>query len=179
MLHAHFPVSLVVTPVLPKHFAIAMSLIHIVTSYVVVSRLPVELALSMLLVVVILACVLITIWVLLILLPFAFSVLHSLPELSDVESSRLPLVLTVAVRSTVFVHASVHIEVGEIVCALPVFQAAGPLAFILVAIRPLVNTEAPDLVVSPLSHVCVILESSPDAEAIFARLQKLTVIRLT
>ena len=178
MLLAHLPVALIITAVSPEHLAIAMPPVHVVASNIVIAGRPVELALAVFHVVKVFACVTITFVRVFLLLPLAFSVLHALPELANINGLAIPAVLPVAVGPPGDVKTRVNITVLKVVGALSVFQRLDPFALIAIKIYPDVRAKSPLKVFLPLTLVSVAFQTDVDAVALLLTVDEFTIIRL-
>jgi hypothetical protein len=85
--------------------------------------------------------------------PLAIPVFKTTAELTHVACFVLPSVLAEAFRFTECVCACINVFIGEDVRTLPMLKAVQPLAFVSVAVLPLVDTVAFYAAVFPLSDV--------------------------
>jgi hypothetical protein len=84
--------------------------------------------------------------------------------------------LAVPIRAPIEVLTRIHIFIRKIVSSLSILERPCPLAFIFIAVEPLMDSVAPDLVVSPLTHVRVILKAFPYAKTVFRGLNPFAII---
>ena len=176
MLNSVLPVAFVNLTIDPVHLAITVSEVVRVAADVVIATLPAEFAFTVLLVIQVVAFVLIALRVRLLLQPMTFSILLAFLEVSGVDGARLPLVLAITVRLSILVLTSICVLVCKVVCSLSIFERCSPLSFVLVTVGPLMNTIAPDFVISPLAHVTVVVETLPDSETVLAALNPFAVV---
>lgn len=123
--------------------------------------------------------VLITIWVELIFLPLASSLLLAVEVFSAVDGAVAPLVLAEATRKSFFVLTRIHISIGEEIRALPMFESVLPLTLILIAVLPLMSSVPHGLIVPPLAHIVIVVNSLPNTVACFAAVGEVAVVGFT
>ena len=152
--------------------------VHIVASNIVVARRPVELALAVFHVIEVFASVTITFVRVFFLLPLAFAVLHSLPELANINGLAIPAVLPVAVGPPGDVKTRVNITVLKIVSALSIFQRLDPFTLIAIKVYPDVRAKSPLKVLLPLTLVGVAFQPNVDSVALLLTVDEFTIICL-
>jgi len=105
MFLSQFPITLVTTSINPIHFSISISQILKVFSVEAVAAFPIKLAFSMFSILVVFSGILITFWICAIFHPLSFAMFLSLQELSDVESSLSPLILSISVWFAILIES--------------------------------------------------------------------------
>ena len=155
-----------------------MPQIMLVVANIIISTLPIELAMAVLLVVGVLSSVPVALWIGLVFSPPTLAMLHSLLEVANVYRSRMPFILAVSIRLSILIMTVILVLIRKIICSLPILKRLRPLTLILVSILPLVDPEAPDLIVLPLAHVRIASKAPPDPEARLGSLEPLSVIDL-
>jgi len=165
ILNSFLPLAFVAGAISPVHFTVAVALVILVAPLVDVAALPSELAHTRLLVVDVASFVHVAILCIESFTPFAFSVLEAFFELTDVDASVFPFVLTNSLRPSALVGACKNITVRKDIRSLSVLQAVQPLALISVSILPLMHSVAISLRVFPLPDVRVAKDTFPDTLA--------------
>ena len=97
MLSTELPFAFVDGPIIPVHLAVSMTHVVGVATDVIVATLPIELALTVLLVLDVAPLILVAVDLLIIFLPFSFSLLVAINEVASVRGARFPLVLPTAI----------------------------------------------------------------------------------
>lgn len=97
MLSTKLPFAFIDGPIIPIHLAVGMAHVVGIATDVIVATLPIELALTVLLVLGVAPLILVAVDLLIIFLPFSFSLLVAVREVTSVRSARFPLVLSAAI----------------------------------------------------------------------------------
>ena len=97
MLSTKLPFAFVGGPIIPIHLTVSMAHVVGIATDVIVATLPIELALTVLLVLDVASLILVAVDLLIIFLPFSFSLLVAINEVASVRGARFPLVLPTAI----------------------------------------------------------------------------------
>ena len=146
-----FPFSFIDGAIGPVHLTIAVALIIHVVSIVYVTTLPSEDALTVLLVHLVHTLESVAFGLIANFPPFAFSLFHAVFEFSDICTTVLPFIVSVAIWFSESVVTSVYIAVCENICSFTMFQAVDPAAFVTIAVFPLMYNVNIGLTVLTLS----------------------------
>lgn len=167
ILDSSHPFSFVARAILPVHLSIAVTLIVPVATLVEIAALPSKHAHTVLLVVFVGTFVHVAILVVESLLPLSLPMLQTILELSDVDASIFPFVLTLTFRFAKVIRAREAVAIGEDIRALAVLQTVLPFALESISVLPLVNSVASRFRLAPLPDVRVTEDTFPDALALF------------
>jgi hypothetical protein len=146
MLTAFFPLTFVDCAICPIHFAIPISLIVNVIAFVHITAFPGEDAVSVLFVHGILALIVVTIR-LVALTPLPFAMLEASLEITDIETSALPLVLAEALRLSITVLSLISVAISEEIRSMAMLETIFPLALISAPVIVLENSRASNVAV--------------------------------
>ena len=97
MLSTKLPFAFVDGPIIPIHLAVGMAHVVGIATDIIVATLPIELALTVLLVLDVAPLILVAVDLLIIFLPFSFSLLVAVHKVTSVRGARFPLVLAAAI----------------------------------------------------------------------------------
>lgn len=147
------PFSFVITIVNPVHFTISMSLVIFVGSSILITTFPSENTKTRFFIKLILTFIAITILCLGSFSPFAFSMFHSIFELSNINGSVFPFILSISMWFSIIILTCVNIPISKNIRSLAMFQTKFPLTLISISIFPLMNTIAVCFTFQPFTNV--------------------------
>lgn len=102
-LHSSCPVSFVGSAICKKHLTIAISFIHIIVTFIYISRRPSELTIPMLFVILVGAFIFIAIYIILVLLPNTNSMFQSISKFSFIDTPWFPYISSLTTRFSILV----------------------------------------------------------------------------
>lgn len=153
MLDAFSPFALVDAAISPQHLTESMALIFHVIALIDVATSPSEHAFAMFEVISIVSFVGVAVLWVLATLPLAFAFFLPLVEVSDIDLSGHPLVLSFAMGLSISVLPMVYISVLKGIGACSMLQAHLPLAFISISIGPGMDPVSMSLRILPFTNV--------------------------
>ena len=177
------PQALVAAAIDPPRRPPAIALIVLVIANILVAHLPSELASPILLVLLVRALKAVVLlrrrsirrW----LPPLALALLQAAVELTLVDVTVRPDVLTIPLRQAGRVLARVLVAVAEEICTVAISKAALPLALVTVSFQPGVDAVALGSVLFPCADIAVALDALPDAVPVLPAATELALVRLT
>ena len=178
MLDAPSPLAYVDRSIHPTHLSKAFPLIVLVLSFVSVSRLPHKHPYSMLLVLEVLSFVPVTVHFILLFSPLPSPVLESFLEISIVNGTICPHILSVTFKLPLLVVTYVHISIAEHVTAFAMFKTCSPLSLVLISIFPQVDSISICFGILPFAYIGVSIDTFPHSITVFETLVPLTFIGL-
>ena len=113
MLDALFPLTLIDGPICPEHLTVTISLVIEVVTLVDVAALPIKYTVPVLAILLVLTIILVAGSNIKLFLPLAAPMLETFFELAHVDTSRFPLVLTLALWLTGFVGTCIGVTIRE------------------------------------------------------------------
>ena len=152
MLQTLVPLTLVETPIVPLHSALALALVHPVVSLVSIAGLPLEDALPVLHIIPEVAIVLIAVRST-ILFPLSWSIFQAIGEVSDIRCTISPAVGAKTMRLAIFILTLIRVAILVFVSAFAMLESVKKFALVAITIFPLVHTIAGDLAFLPLANV--------------------------
>ena len=174
-----FPISDINTAVVPVHFAVAVSLIANIMTVISIATFPVEYTEAVFAVISKFTFILVAIWLVSILFPFATTRFYTIGKVTLIIGSTAPLINARSIRLTLHISSSKRVSICKDISALPMFQSINIFAFISISIEPMMNTIAFYFTVAPLTYIRFSINALPNAKAMLMTLMPLTIVDFT
>lgn len=170
------PFAFVFAAICPYHLTISVALVLVKVSLVFVATCPCEHAFAVPIIIVVVTSVGVTRCDIPLLSPPSLSLLQAFIEVARIYLARGPYVLTLSVRLSVHVPASVDVAGGECVSPLAMLEAHVPLPLVSVPVRPMMDAVAMRFGGVPLANVRIFLNPFPDTVALLDSKVPLAVV---
>lgn len=158
MLYAYFPLSCVKRSIYPSHLPKTFTIIHIILAFIDISRFPPDKCpIPVLFIFSKLAFIGIGGRIIFLASPFAYALLHAWREITFIEGTINPDILSIAFKLPKLIEAYVNISIRKELTPFPMLKTSFPFPFISVSVSVHLDAIPFRFGVSPLAYVGIAL----------------------